>query len=99
MYVFGGESKERQISRVDGCGIIRIGTLDFDLVLGACTVTQNTILLCFDLIRSNGRQCRKASSPTGLFSAIPESNYVHYRTAIAANGGKPKTFFFLHVIV
>ena len=91
LYVFGGTKQRRQISRVNGCGLVRVGTLNFDLDLGACTVSQNKILLCFDNSVSKGDQgrvCRKASTPTGLFSTIPESNYHHVRTAIASNGGK-----------
>ena len=94
MYVFGGTTPHnRQISRVRGCGLVHIGNLDFSFYDGACSVTQNKILLCFDELKWEGRVCRKASSPTGLFSKIPESNYHHFRTAIASNGGKSVTNF------
>ena len=39
-----------KISRVDGCNVKRVGTLEFDFVNGACNTYQlkmEKILLCF----------------------------------------------------
>ena len=87
MFVFGGLNEKRQISRVSGCDLVRIGNLDFDFVSGACTIFKSQILLCFDWQSSKGRVCRVASGPTISFSKIPESNYHHYLNKIASNGG------------
>ena len=38
MFVFGGLNEKRQISKVTGCGLKRIGDLDFDFHAGACTL-------------------------------------------------------------
>ena len=87
MFVFGGWNEKRQISRVSGCNLVRIGNLGFDFCSGGCTIFKSQILLCFDWQSSEGRVCRVASSPTTSFSKIPESNYHHYSTKIATNGG------------
>ena len=86
MYVFGGLNEMRQISKVSGCGLERIGNLAFDLSGGACTVIRNKqIMLCFDWTNDEGRVCRVGQSPTGSFNKIKESNYHHYQTHIASN--------------
>ena len=102
MYVFGGSvsnGKTRQISKVSGCGLNRTGTLNFDFYLGACTVTQGKILLCFDWAQREGRVCRASSSPTGLFSKISDTNHHHYMTKIASTGGKSIICYFLKNIL
>ena len=92
MFVFGGKNYKRQISRVTGCELERVGNLDFNFRKGACTMTLGKILLCFpysDLKQEfvEARVCRIAHSPTSLFSTIPESYYGHFETQIASNGG------------
>ena len=48
LYIFGGHIDQRQISRLDGYHLKRIGTLDFDHYLGGCTVMNDeSIYLCF----------------------------------------------------
>ena len=47
MIVFGGFDERRQISRLDGVRLNRIGTLAFDHNNGACSVMNNQIFLCF----------------------------------------------------
>ena len=91
MYVFGGSlssGKTNQISQVSGCKLIRIGTLNFNLNSGACTVTQTSkIMVCFDFTNGEGKVCRISNSPTGTFVKISHSNYHHYTTSIASTGG------------
>ena len=41
LYLFGGDHQMRQISQVSGCGLERVGNLEFDLFAGACTVILN----------------------------------------------------------
>ena len=89
MYVLGGETKRRQISRVTDCGLRRIGNLDFDFNQGACSLMQSsTLILCFAWSTKEGKVCRVADSPTASFKKIRESNYHHYAIKIASNGGK-----------
>ena len=42
-YVFGGRWFERQISKLEGCSLTRIGSLDFDFEFGGCA----SVLLSF----------------------------------------------------
>ena len=91
LYAFGGSDHIRQISQVIGCGLERIGNLEFDFFAGACTVMGGKqIMLCFHGIPTakQGRVCRVAQSPTGPYNTIQESNYHHYGTNIASSGGK-----------
>ena len=71
-YVYGGyvyDGYERQISRIDGCRLRRIGDLPFDHYKGACTaVNDNLIYLCFqDGSDSSGdkKKCRYTTNPEG----------------------------------
>ena len=71
-YVYGGDpydGYERQISRIDGCRLRRIGDLPFDHHFGACTaVNDNRIYLCFqDGSDSSGdkKKCRYTTNPEG----------------------------------
>ena len=96
MFVFGGYVKKRQISQVKNCGLKRFASLDFDFDRGTCALTQSsTIILCFAWSNYEGRLCRIAYSPTASFTKLKESNYYHYMTKIASNGGKSKLIFIL----
>ena len=88
MFLFGGRNQKRQISQVASCGLKQVGNLNFDFGHGAVTVTQGKVLLCFNWSKGEGQTCRMASSPTGHFSRIRYSNYHHFNTKIASNGGK-----------
>ena len=96
MFVFGGLDEKRQISQVKNCGLKRIASLDFDFDRGTCALTQSsTIILCFAWSNYEGQVCRIADSPTASFTKLQESNYYHYMTKIASNGGKSKLIFIL----
>ena len=48
-YVFGGESENRQISKIVGCSLERIGSLDNDFINATCTnVNDEDLYLCFN---------------------------------------------------
>ena len=71
--------KPRQISKIDGCRLRRIGELDFDHGFGGCAnVNDEKILLCFSFF--DGDKCRSSKSLTGIFEAITRSNYKHVYT-------------------
>ena len=87
VYIFGGGDRKRQISQVSDCRLTRIGSLTFDFTSRACTtIHESTLMLCFDA-DVEGRVCRLADKPTGLFNKIIDSNFHHYDSKIASNNG------------
>ena len=89
MMVFGGVGVKRQISEVTDCGLTRVGTLEFDLDSGACTVdNQDRIYLCFNDKRGDLRSCRRGVEPTGDFDLLPFSMFEHRFIRIAASNGE-----------
>ena len=87
-YVFGGAitygGDRRQISRLEGCSLQRIGTLAFDHHYGACTgVNDERIYLCFDYYSS--KVCRHAENPLDTFTEAASSVYDHRVISIAAS--------------
>ena len=52
IYVYGGQHRTelsaRKISMVDDCSLKHYGQLSFDFFLGACTSTNEVVILCFD---------------------------------------------------
>ena len=95
-YIFGGnlDSTKRQISKLDGCTLKRIGGLTFDFENGACTNFDDTrIYLCFSLEET--RQCRfalNAKDSSLLFTVFYEANvrsiYEHSLIRIASSKSK-----------
>ena len=90
LYVFGGIKWHRQISKVTSCRLAPIGQLKFDHYYGDCAnVAGNAIVLCFSaLVLDDSTKCRMASSPTGAFSEMTQSQYEHRNTRIATNDGE-----------
>ena len=85
-YVFGGRWFERQISKLEGCSLTRIGSLDFDFEFGGCAaVNDESIYLCFPRYYDN--QCHVGTDPVGTFSKVTESLFDHGQTRVAANEG------------
>ena len=88
-YVFGGNDFNRQISHLDGYRLKRIGSLDFNLQRGACTIMSEKIYLCFhDGTSNDHKRCRKSNRPTGYFSSVQDSLYGHRRISISSSDGK-----------
>ena len=86
-YVFGGKIERTQISKVKNCSLQRIGSLSFNFSDGGCAaVNENAIYLCFDW--DDTKQCHVGTDPVGFFSKIPESQFAHDHTRVAANEGK-----------
>ena len=87
LYVFGGNFKRKQISKVQSCRLAPIDELAFSHDLGDCVnVADKAIILCFN--SGNYKKCRMASSPTGEFSEMEQSRYEHIFTRIATNDGE-----------
>ena len=91
-FVFGGfsPSLKRQISKLVGCKLSRVGTLDFDHSYGGCaSLADNQVFLCFDYIRSEDyRKCRVASDPLGDFTVVSRSSFDHRYTRVASSDSK-----------
>ena len=87
-FVFGGAGESRrQISKLSGCRIERIGTLDFDHYIGACTGVRDTrIYFCFS--RYDSKKCRYAGNPLDTFTEAASSSFEHEATSIAASDCK-----------
>ena len=88
-YVFGGETFQRQISRIDNCALKSVGQLPFNFEAGACTnVVDTKIYLCFD--SEDNKRCFQASSPTGSYQKITSSVNDHASVRIGSSAGLAK---------
>merc|ERR1711935_604254 len=84
--IFGGQTNRRQILEINDCGLKTIGSIPFDHDRGACSSTDDAIVLCFNSNDSNDyNRCRMASSPNGRWSQMLLSNYAHRYTSIASS--------------
>ena len=89
-FIYGGDTEESQISKLNGCKLERIGTLPFPHYWGTCAnVNDEAIYLCFDAsTKANMKKCRKTSKPTGDFYKIAQTTYNHQFSRIGAAQGK-----------
>ena len=79
----------RQISRLDGRKLERIGDLAFDHQWGTCSVMNNQLYLCFNAASENDyNRCRQSTGPLETFSEIPVSNYAHRKARTATTDSK-----------
>ena len=89
LYVFGGTLKRTQISKVTSCRLEPVGQLAFNHKSGDCVnVARDKIVLCFNDEKNDRKKCRRASSPTGIFSEMMPSQYTHSNIRIATNDGE-----------
>ena len=83
LFIFGGSTEQRQVSRLSGYKLERIGDLSFDHQYGACSNMENQyIFLCFDLKEDSNdiddpRRCRRSTGPMKQFSEVALSTHVH----------------------
>ena len=62
LFIFGGRTERRQISRLTGHRLKRVGNLTFDFYDGACDVKANQYLfLCFGDDSKDYKQCRRST--------------------------------------
>ena len=89
IHIYGGLSDEihtKQILRLDGHVLKRIGTLNFDQFGGAGTAIQNRmIILCFSFLDRIDKICRKATGPLEKFTDLAETNFRHTAAPISAS--------------
>ena len=88
LFIFGGKNEGRQISRLLGHKLERVGDLEFDHRWGACNVMNNQfVYLCFDFHDDYSRRCRKSNGPLEQFSDIELSLHSHRTIHIASSDG------------
>ena len=87
LYIFGGDTETKQITKLNGCKLERVGRLAFHHKYGSCAVVNDQdIYLCFD--RESSKTCRKASEPMGIFEEINQTRYHHKSSRIGVSTGK-----------
>ena len=66
-YIFGGwGDQNKQISKLVGCKMTRLGSLSFDFYAGGCANMNNRrLFLCFDY--SHTRDCHYADEPESIY--------------------------------
>ena len=87
LYVFGGHGEfRRQVSKLDGCTLTRIKSLDFDHDFGACANSNDDLVyLCFNNAPNDYGRCRFASDPTNTFRDTNTTFSDHRLTQIASS--------------
>ena len=89
LFVFGGWYEKRQISRLSGYRLERIGTLDFDHQYGACSVMANQfVFLCFNLHSSDHKRCRRSTGPLKPFTEVTLAKHEHSNTQTSCSESK-----------
>ena len=78
LFIFGGGSSGRQISRLTGHKLERVGTLSFYQSNGGCSVMNNKfIYLCFNHAYTDHKRCRRSTGPLEQFSQVALSTHDH----------------------
>ena len=84
MYIFGGSSNKRQISKLVWYNLQLIGSLPFDFRFGGCTnMAGRKIFLCFDVL--NNKRCHWSTDPLGKLNDLPLASYSHQDTQISSS--------------
>ena len=91
LFIFGGSNEKRQITKLSGQKLKRVGELDFDLKHGTCNVMQNELFLCFH--EHDTRRCRRSTGPLDQFSEVALSTHSHRQIEISCSDSK----FFFHL--
>ena len=87
LLIFGGNREQRQISRLTGHNLKRIGDLPFDFNKGACNVMANkNIFLCFHSWEA--KLCRRSSGPLDQFTEVALSFHGHIETQTSSSASK-----------
>ena len=89
LFIFGGLNNRRQISRLTGHKLERVGYLSFDHSNGACSVMANKfIFLCFNSDSSDYKRCRRSTGPVEQFSQVVFATYDHQYTQTSCSDSK-----------
>lgn len=85
-YVFGGNGDyTNQISKLNGCKLERIGSLEFEFDQGDCAVINDVVHLCFNY--DQPKRCSVSNSPDGNYRHVSDSYYNHRTIRIGAGPG------------
>ena len=90
LFIFGGRNETRQISRLSGYKLERVGNLLFDHWAGSCSVMGNEhIFLCFPWATNDvGNRCRLSNGPLEQFSEVALSTHRHRYTQTSCSDSK-----------
>ena len=89
LYIFGGWDEPRQISRLSGHTLERIGSLAFDHSFGACSVMGGEIFLCFNMLSwDDAKVCRKSTGPLEPYSEVLSSKFDHWDIQLSSSNSK-----------
>ena len=88
LFIFGGAVEKRQITKLSGQKLKRVGELDFDLKFGACSVMGNELFLCFNYVPADTRRCRRSTGPLDQFSEVALSTHGHRFIQISCSDSK-----------
>ena len=96
LFIFGGKHEKRQISKLTGHKLQRVGDLDFDHYFGSCSVMGNKyIFLCFNDLDSNDwKRCRRSTGPLEQFSEVALSTHNHRNIQTSSSDSKFKNRFY-----
>ena len=87
LHIFGGYRDRRQISRLSGYYLERIGDLTFDFAWGGCSVMENgRIFLCNP--SEPVYKCRRSTGPLKNFAQIESSAYNHFNIQTSCSDSK-----------
>ena len=88
LFSFGGNTDSRQISRLTGNKLEKVGSLDFDDQWSVCSVMANRLIfLCFNGYLGD-KKCRRSTGPLEQFSTVSLSNYSHSAIQISSSYSK-----------
>ena len=90
LFIFGGSSNKRQISKLIGYHLNVIGSLPFDHNYATCTNMANKkLFLCFNSASSSDyKKCRWTDEPLGNFEEVTSASYNHDRARISSSEGE-----------
>ena len=89
LHIFGGATEYRQISRLSGFKLERIGDLAFDHESGSCSLMANQfIFLCFNYDANDYKRCRRSTNPLETFEEVSLSNHEHRYTKTGCTDSK-----------
>ena len=89
-HIFGGIHQKRQIDKLNGYKLERIGDLPFDHGSEACSVMNNQfIYLCFSFDLFDAfKRCRRSTGSWKTFEKITLSNHDHQKARTSCSDSK-----------
>merc|ERR1711935_1139757 len=84
-YLIGATSNkyQHQISRIEDCRFIRVGTLSFPMRQASCVATNDELIMAFP--QDKRRTCFKGTTPFNVTEPIEDSSYEHFGVYLVAS--------------